>query len=538
MTTTRISALTVEYLDPFSDRARTALDGVELELTHGELTGLVGASGSGKSTLGRALLGLLPENAVVRSGKFQVAGDLDLDLGDVDALSRRRGRLVALVPQDPFASLPPLRRIGAQLDDVLRRREGAESGNRRAEAIRLLQEVGIDRPEQRIRQYPHQLSGGQRQRVLIALALATGARVIVADEPTSALDATVRRRILDLLADVAAARDVAVLLISHDLPEVLSRAKRTTVLREGSVTDLIGPDGAEGPDGPSAYGSALLRAGEYRFAVERSVPHPGRDAVISTRGVTVTFRLPGRRLLRALDGVDLDVPRGSSFGVVGESGSGKTTLGRTIMGLVRPDKGTVHVHGEGVTRGRARRRGARSGHVQYVHQDPYGALDPRLTVGEILQEPLRATRTGTPLARRDAVHEVLDQVNLDRSLIDRRPRALSGGQRQRVAIARSLMLDPDVLVLDEAVSALDVLVQEQIISLLLELRDRRGLTLLHISHDLRLVRSVADHVAVMADGCLVESGATADVFAHPGSEHTRALIDALPDPTPALRRTA
>lgn len=539
--TSRVADLAVEYLDGNGGVTTLALDGVSIDLPHGHITGLVGASGSGKSTLGKALLGILPPNARVRSGRLHPSGADTVELADSGAVAVLRGRRIALIPQDPFVSLSPLRRIGRQLADALRRAGVADGRARAEEAHRLLTEVGIDHPVERLRQYPHELSGGMRQRVLIALALASRAEIIVADEPTSALDATIQRQILDLLSDLAASRGIAVLFITHDLHEVLNRATHVYILDRARLTDAHRTSdlltlGSE--VSLSEYGRALLRAGEYDFARE---PGPGLDhapAAVEIDSLTKTFRMPGRSTLTALSDVSLVVPAGSFFSVVGESGSGKSTLARIILGLSVPTSGEVRIAGRAThLRGRARIAELRST-VQYVYQDPFGSLDPRLTVGDLLLEPMRAQRRGTEIERKARVLRALDQVALPTIHLDRRPAELSGGQRQRVAIARSLVLDPKIVVLDEAVSALDVIVQEQIITLLLELQRDEALTYVYISHDLRLVRHISDYVAVLRRGEVVDAGPTGQVFEHPGAQYTRDLLASIPPSIPRHQEIA
>lgn len=526
----------------------TAVRGVDLDVRPGEVVALVGESGSGKSSTAHAVVGLLPGTGAVTGGSITLGADprtsLDLATLPARAWPRVRGARVGLVPQDPGLALNPVHRVGDQVAEVLRLHGGASRRAARARAVDILAAVGIDAPADRARQYPHQLSGGMRQRVLIGIALACEPELVVADEPTSALDVTVQRRVLDLLAELTGRTGTAVLLITHDLAVAADRADRVVVMTGGRVVEqgtarqvLTSPGHpytrellAAAP-GLAAPHAAAARPGA-RTAPRTPVP-PGAPApvLLDVQGLTRTFRLGGRRTgtdLRAVDGVSFTVPRGSAFALVGESGSGKTTTARLVLGLDRPDAGTVRFDGAPVAgaRGEALRDLRRR--TQLVHQDPSTALDPRFTVAQAVDEPLRARRAGTAAERRERVADLLAQVHLSPDLTRRRPAELSGGQRQRVAIARALALDPELLVLDEPTSALDVSVQARVLDLLGELRAERGLTYLFVSHDLAVVRRVAERVGVMRAGRLVETGLTADVFDDPRDPYTAELVGAIP----------
>ncbi|MFI2364821.1 dipeptide ABC transporter ATP-binding protein [Promicromonospora sp. NPDC019610] len=522
----RVRGLRVAY------GAAEVVHGVDLDVRPGEVVALVGESGSGKSTTAHALIGLLPDGGRVTAGEVTLgAGPRSTPLTGLlpDAWRRVRGVRVGFVPQDPGTALDPVVRVGDQVAEALVV-HGTPRRAARERAVEILAEVGLDRPRERARQYPHQLSGGMRQRVLVGIAMACEPELVIADEPTSALDVTVQRRVLDLLADLTGRAGTAVLLITHDLAVAADRADRVVVLKDGVVVE----------EGPAAR---VLGAPEHPYTRELVAAVPGRNnvpsasarpapatgdpeprpALLEVRGLVKEFRLGRRERLRAVDDVSFAVPRGSAFALVGESGSGKSTTARLVLGLERPDGGTVELDGAPVGADRATRR-----RTQLVHQDPYSSLDPRFTVAVVVEEPLRAHRIGDRAERRDRVAQLLEQVHLSPDLAGRRPAALSGGQRQRVAIARALALDPELLVLDEPTSALDVSVQARVLELLARLRAERGLTYLFISHDLGVVRQVADHVGVLSAGRLVETGPVDRVFDHPAHPYTAELIAAIP----------
>ncbi|KAA9150657.1 ABC transporter ATP-binding protein [Microbacterium lushaniae] len=505
MTGLRVRGLRVSF------GASVVVDGVDLDVAPGECLAIVGESGAGKTLAARALLGLTPADAVVTADELEVDGVDARTLGE-RGWRRMRGARVALVSQDALVSLDPLRRIGAEVAEPLRLHEpGMRRAARRARVHDLLADVALPDPRRRARQYPHQLSGGQRQRALIASALAAEPAILIADEPTTALDATVQARVLDLLRGIADG-GVAVVLISHDLAAVRRVADRIAVMREGrfveteTAADVLG-------DPRHPYTRALVDAARHEPRAASTADGP---PAVTVRHVSKTFDRP------AVRDVSLEVPAGRTLAVVGESGSGKTTLARMIVGATRPDAGEVRIGGVewGSGRDAALRR-----RVQFVHQNPLGAFDPRWSVGRSLQEALAAG--GVPRAERSAaVAALLAEVDLDPGLARRRPAQLSGGQRQRAAIARALAPAPDVLVLDEPVSALDPTVRERVLALLHRLQQERGLTMLFVSHDLDVVASVADEVVVMQDGAVVEAGATAAVFAAPQHPFTRALLAA------------
>ncbi|MEU4600033.1 ABC transporter ATP-binding protein [Nocardia sp. NPDC023988] len=500
-----------------------ALRGASIEVAPGEVVALVGESGSGKSTLAHAVIGLLGDSARIDSGRIEFAGE-HVDPEDEKSLRRLRGLRVGFVPQDPGLSLNPVLRVGEQVAEALLVHRLADRRTARLRALDLLEEVGLDRPEQRARQYPHELSGGQRQRVLIAIALACGPELIIADEPTSALDATVARQVLDRLAERIAARGTAVLLITHDLAVAAERADRLVVLEGGEVVES-GPIAQVLAHPAHPYTRRLLAASPA-LAPTPFRPARARAAtpLLSVHALHKRFHEAG---ITAVDNVEFSLDRGETLALVGESGSGKSTTARIALRLTDADSGTVTFDGHDLTGARRKRLRALRRRFQVVYQNPYSSLDPRWDVGDIIAEPLRAFGIDD---RPQRVRELLDQVALPTDFTRRKPAELSGGQRQRVAIARALALRPDLLVLDEPVSALDASVQAQILDLLDGLQSELDLGYLFISHDLAVVRRISDRVAVMRHGRIVETGPTASLFTAPQHPYTRELLAAIPAP--------
>ena len=509
--------------------AQRVVDGVSFRIQPGEVVALVGESGSGKTTTAQAVIGLLAENGRVDGGAIRLAG-ADISGWSQKRLDAIRGARISLIPQDPGSSLNPVKTIGAQVEEILTIHRRGDGASNRARVIELLGRVGLSRPELRARQYPHELSGGMKQRVLIAIAIALQPSLIIADEPTSALDVTVQRRILDLIDELRREFGTAVLLVTHDLGVAADRADRLIVLQGGRIQEQ-GP-AAEILAAPrSAYTRQLLADAPSLAKAERRAPRPvgeGDDAVV-VDGLVQDFDLPGRGgRFRAVDGLSFAVRRGTTHALVGESGSGKTTTVRAVVGFQKPTAGRVLIGGAdpAALKGEALRQFRRT--IQLVYQNPFGSLDPRQSIFEIIEEPLLNFERLPKPDRARRVRDMLDRVGLPQAVLDRRPRALSGGQRQRVAIARALVLDPQVLVLDEAVSALDVTVQAQILGLLDTLQRDLGLTYLFVSHDLAVVRQIADTVSVLHNGRQVDDGPVEAVFRNPTSDYTRELIDAIP----------
>ncbi|MBB5783212.1 ABC transporter ATP-binding protein [Nonomuraea jabiensis] len=518
----RITDLRVSY------RSGPAVEGVDLVVGEGEIVAVVGESGSGKSTTAHAVLGLLPAGGRISGGRVLFRGE-DLTLAGHRRMRQIRGREIGLVPQDPMVSLNPVTRVGTQVAETLLVHGLAERRQARERAVELLGEVGLPDAAACARRYPHELSGGMRQRVLIAVALAAGPRLLIADEPTSALDVTVQRQILDHLTTLTRRSGTAVLLVTHDLALAAERAGRVVVLHEGRSVE-------------SGTAARILRAPDHPYTrrlianAPSLAPPPPRPAapapdepLLSVEGVTKVFGAPGEAVV-AVDDVTLSVRRGETLALVGESGSGKSTLALMALCLLPPTRGRIVFDGDDVAAGgrgglrRFRRR------VQPVFQDPYSSLDPRRSVGDSVAEPLRAFGVDDRAGRRARVAELLDRVALPASVARRRPAELSGGQRQRVAIARALALGAELVVCDEPVSALDVTVQAQVLDLLTDLQAELGLSYLFISHDLAVVRQIADRVAVMRSGRIVESGPAADVLREPRHAYTRTLLDAVPVP--------
>ncbi|MCQ6247057.1 dipeptide ABC transporter ATP-binding protein [Streptomyces malaysiensis] len=566
-----IRGLEVSYRT--GDGAPPAVRGVDLDIAPGEVLALVGESGSGKSTTAHAVIGLLPPGGRVDGGRILFDGT-DLATAGERELRARRGRDIGLIPQDPMVSLNPVQRIGRQVAEVLLIHGLADRASAPAEAVRILGQAGLPDPEVRARQYPHELSGGMRQRVLIAIAVAARPRLVIADEPTSALDVTVQRRILDHIETLTRQAGTAVLLITHDLGVAADRARRIAVMSEGRIVEtgrtrdvLTAPRHpytrrllasapsvaterarvrvrvreeapADGPSGAGTEGTGAERAGAERAGAERAgaeragAERAGADLVVTdlvvAEGLVKEFAARGRAPVRAVDAVDFRIRRGESFALVGESGSGKSTTARMVARLADPTEGRIRFDGQDITAlsGRALRRLRRR--VQLVYQNPYSSLDPRRSVADAVTEPLRAFRVGDRAARLRRAAELLDRVALPATTLRRRPGELSGGQRQRVAIARALALGPDLVICDEPVSALDVSVQARILELLAEFQRDLGLSYLFISHDLAVVRQIADRVGVMRDGRLLETGTTDRVFAAPSHPYTEELLAAIP----------
>ncbi|OFS17792.1 ABC transporter ATP-binding protein [Corynebacterium sp. HMSC27B11] len=542
-----------------------AVTDVSFSVAPGRVTAIVGESGSGKSTSAMATMGLLPANASA-SGKIELNGQ---DLNRITQQQWRgvRGLKIGLIPQDPGTSLNPVKTIGDSVGEVLRIHRqvlgNPSTQERRATVIELLEAVGIDNPELRYDQYPHELSGGMRQRALIAAALATEPDLIIADEPTSALDVTVQQTILDLIDQLREDRGIGVLLITHDLAVASDRADELVVMQSGQVKEA-GLTGRILGDPRHPYTRRLLddapgltnpvrqpeRARKHKAASAPAADAPGgevnpeektpatpaaRDSEESTPPLLRVSSMSkqfqparGQEAFTAVDGVSFSVARGTTHAIVGQSGSGKSTLARMICAFEEPSTGAAYLEGAAINEladkdpRQLRRR------LQMVYQNPYGSLDPRQSIGSAIAEPLRNLSSLTRTQIRAKVTEVLDQVSLPEALANRRAGELSGGQRQRVAIARALVLEPELLVLDEAVSALDVTVQARILELLNELQEELGLTYLFISHDLAVVREISDTVSVMSKGRQVELGFTEEIFNDPQHDFTRQLLRAIP----------
>ncbi|ETW24047.1 dipeptide ABC transporter ATP-binding protein [Mycobacterium gastri] len=532
--------LSVEGLEVRFGADDPVLRGIDLTVVAGRTVAVVGESGSGKSTLAAAILGLLASGGRITAGRILFDGR-DITSSDRRVMRTIRGREIGYVPQDPMTNLNPVWKVGFQIREALRANTAGRDARRRA--MELLGQAGMPDPARQAKRYPHQLSGGMCQRALIAIGLAGRPRLLIADEPTSALDVTVQRQVLDHLQRLTDELGTALLLITHDLALAAERAESVVVVNRGVVVESGAAQGIL-RDPQHEYTRRLVAAAPSLTARQ---PAPNRpqlashsDDLVVVSELTKTYPqvrgVPWRRAeFRAVDSVSFRLRRGSTLAVVGESGSGKSTLARMVLGLLQPTSGTVVFDGDQIDRLDRDRAFAFRRRVQPVFQNPYSSLDPRYSVFRCIEEPLRIHRVGDRGQRRRAVRELLDQVALPSSVLDRLPRELSGGQRQRVAIARALALRPEVLVCDEAVSALDVVVQAQILDLLAELQADRGLTYLFISHDLAVIRQVSDDVLVMRAGRAVEHATTEEVFARPRHEYTRQLLEAIPGAGAASR---
>ncbi|MDR6868363.1 peptide/nickel transport system ATP-binding protein [Microbacterium resistens] len=529
--------LTVRDLD-VSYRTRGAVadivQGVSFDVMPGEVVALVGESGSGKSTIAQTLIGMLSRNGTARAGTLEFDGQ-DLLNRTEREWRRLRGDRIGWVPQDPMSSLNPVIRIGAQVAEPLMIHRGLSKAAAQEAAVGLLEGAGLTDPAARSRQYQHQLSGGMRQRVLIAMATACGPQLLIADEPTSALDVTVQQHILDQLSGFVQAQGMAMLLVTHDLGVASDRADRLLVMNRGRIVEQ-GPtaDVLNRPQDP--YTRRLLAAlpGSRPFRSAQVPREEGTERpappLLEARAIRKEFALPGsaRQSMVALDEVSLTIARGRTLGVVGESGSGKSTLARIALRLEQQDRGEILFDGEDISGLKGERLRQVRRRMQVVYQNPFTSLSPRMTVREIVEEPLRAFGVGSRAERRSRAEGMIDRVALPSGVLTRRPRELSGGQRQRVAIARALILEPDLLVCDEPTSALDVSVQSQILLLLDELQGALGLGIMFISHDLAVVKDIAHDVMVLRRGVMVESGAVERVFLRPEEDYTRELLAAAP----------
>jgi len=509
-------------------RSTLAVDKVSFSIKKGETLALVGESGSGKSVSALSILKLLPYPAASHpSGSVRFKGEELLDSDERD-LMRVRGNNITMIFQEPMTSLNPLHTVERQIGEILELHQNLKGAQARARIIDLLSKVGIRDPETRLLDYPHQLSGGQRQRVMIAMALANNPDLLIADEPTTALDVTVQAQILKLLKELQAEFGMAMLLITHDLGIVRHMADKVAVMQRGKVVEQ-GDAISIFADPRHPYTQQLLTA------EPRGMPPPSdasAPVVLETRNLKVWFPIKRgffRKTvghIKAVDGVDATVRSGQTLGVVGESGSGKTTLGLALLRLIRSEGPIVYMGREIDGYNTAMMRPLRK-EMQIVFQDPFGSLSPRLSIQQIVEEGL--TVQGRNLSygeRRDIVTKALSEVGLDPSTMDRYPHEFSGGQRQRIAIARALALEPRFIMLDEPTSALDMSVQAQIVDLLRDLQRKHNLAYLFISHDLRVVRALANEVIVMRNGLTVESGPTAEVFSNPKTDYTKALIAA------------
>jgi peptide/nickel transport system ATP-binding protein len=541
-----------------------AVNGVNLTIMPGETVAIVGESGSGKSTTAHAIIDLLPGTGKVTGGQILFEG-VDLASTKPGDFTDIRGNLIGFVPQDPMSNLNPVLNIGFQVEETLVANGKATRGkDAKAKAIEVLQQSGLEDAEHRLKQFPHQFSGGMKQRVLIGIGLSSKPSLLIADEPTSALDVTVQRVILDHLATLTRDSGTAVLFITHDLGLAAERAEKLVVMYKGKIVES-GPsvELLQNPQHPytkrlvasaPSLASRRIQSSEHSLldldyvgekevedvdliaAAEARVEHASLPSSapdpITVKDLTKVFQINTGKLRKvpftAVESVSFSIPKGTTTALVGESGSGKSTVAKLILKLEEATSGSITVGGKNLANVSGRDLLALRRQMQPVFQDPFGSLDPLYNIGATIAEPLVAHRVGSRREQRARVFELLDQVALPKTLVDRYPNELSGGQRQRIAIARALALKPEIVVLDEAVSALDVLVQAQILALLSELQSELGLTYLFITHDLAVVRLVADNVCVMRKGSIVESASTDEVFDNPREEYTKELLAAIP----------
>ena len=525
----------------------TAVKSISFDIMPGEVLGVVGESGAGKSMTGTAIMGLIDPPGEISSTSITLSGDR-IDGLDEESLRKIRGRRIGMVMQDPLTSLNPLFTVGEQLIETIRRHLPLSQDEARARAIALLADAGIPDPQNRIDSYPHQFSGGMRQRVVISLALAAEPELVIADEPTSALDVSVQAQIIKVLKRLCAERGVAVMLITHDMGVIAEAADRMIVMNKGeivetgSVGDIINRPKmdytiklieaipsitAQNP----RYAAAVAKG--HSFASEKT-----DEPLVVVDSLTKQFDLSGsflsritgrnRKIVQAVNGVSFSIQRGQTYGLVGESGSGKSTCARMMVGLLPPTSGTVSLEGTDIwSKGAEKKRRSK---IQMIFQDPYASLNPRWRVGEIIAEPMRAlgiARKPGEIAER--VADLLERVRLDPVSMRKYPHEFSGGQRQRIAIARALSSQPEFIICDEPTSALDVSVQAQVLELMSRLQEEFGLTYLLISHNLAVVRQMADEVGVLHNGNLVETGPVEQIFGSPQADYTRMLLDAVPD---------
>ncbi len=532
-----------------------AVRDVSLSVYPGQTVAIVGESGSGKSTTAHAIVDLLPGTGECTSGSIIFDGK-DLTKASKRDIVAVRGRGIGFVPQDPMSNLNPVWKVGFQIRETLEANGIAKGKAARERSIELLDEAGMSDSARRVNQYPHEFSGGMRQRALIAIGLSCRPKLLIADEPTSALDVTVQRQILDHLDGLTSELGTAVLLITHDLGLAAERAEHLVVMYRGRVVEsgpalqiLREPQHLytkrlvnSAPSLASQRLSSVRKRAEVR---EQAVQVAGQlaeaddqfsgatDDVVIVDELTKVFKIRGSApwkstTMTAVDEVSFRLRRGTTLAIVGESGSGKSTVAQMVLGLLAPTSGRVTFDGREVAKLDRKAALAFRRRVQPVFQDPYGSLDPMYSIYRTIEEPLRTHGIGTSKEREATVRDLLDKVSLPASVMRRYPNELSGGQRQRVAIARALALSPEVVVCDEAVSALDVLVQAQILNLLNELQAELGLSYLFITHDLAVVRQIADDVVVMQEGRVVEAATTTEVFDNPQSAYTRRLLDAIP----------
>ena len=515
-----------------------AVDGISFDIMPGEVLGVVGESGAGKSMTGSAIIGLIEPPGRITSGEVLLDGKR-IDNLPPEEMSKLRGKRIGMVFQDPLTSLNPLYTVGEQLVETIRRHLPLTDEQARERAIGLLAEAGIPAPQDRMGAYPHQFSGGMRQRVVIALALAAEPELIIADEPTSALDVSVQAQIIKVLKRLCESRGAAVMLVTHDMGVIAETANRMIVMNKGKIVET-GPVEEVIGRPREEYTKRLIAAiPSIRDETRRHEVAPSAKPLVEVKNLTRRFDLSGSALERlfgggkgkvvnAVNDVSFSIRKGSTYGLVGESGSGKSTCARMMVGLVQPTSGQVLLDGQDVWG--AAGAGSRRQRVQMIFQDPYASLNPRWRVRDIVAEPMQALGLVKSRAEtEERVADLLERVRLDGTAMRKFPHEFSGGQRQRIAIARALSSQPEFIVCDEPTSALDVSVQAQVLDLMRKLQDEFGLTYLLISHNLAVVRQMADDVGVLHNGVMVEQGPVDEIFDHPKADYTRMLLNSVPD---------
>ena len=508
-----------------------AVEDISFDLIRGQILCVIGESGSGKSVTANAIMGLLPKAIRVASGTIELDGTKIVDL-PADKLRDLRGRVVSMIFQDPLSALNPLMTVGSQIDEAMAAHGFGTPTSRRERALELLTEVGLPDPNLMYHQYPFRLSGGQRQRVMIAMALALEPTILIADEPTTALDVTTQAQILKLILDIQRRKGMSVMFITHDFGVVAEIADSVVVMEKGRVVEQgSAAKILQAPDHP--YTRRLIAA-VPRLRSEDRAPLPGTEPnpLLKVNALTKTYRsgsalLRSLRVVPAVHDVSLQLAPGRTLGVVGESGSGKSTLGRLLIKLLVADSGRIVFDGADIApldESRFRRLRPK---IQMIFQDPFASLNPRMTVGSILT--VGPIAHGMPQSQaRDATHALLNLVGLDSGAFERYPHEFSGGQRQRIGIARALMFKPKLLIADEAVSALDVSIQAQILELLDRIQRETGVAMIFITHDLRVASQICDEIAVMQRGRIVEQGPPSQIFFNPRAAYTRELVAAIP----------
>jgi microcin C transport system ATP-binding protein len=507
------------------ERVSLVVRGVDLEIRENETLALVGESGCGKTVTAQSILRLYPERLVAYpQGRVLFAGR-DILSSQIDEVRRIRGGQVGMIFQEPMSSLNPLHTVVKQINETLMQHQGLSAAKAAGVSLEWLKRVGLQDPERKLNAYPHQLSGGERQRVMIAMALANEPRLLIADEPTTALDVTIQAQILELIARLKREMGMAVLFITHDLSIVRRVATRVAVMRAGELVETASTERIfASPEHP--YTKALLEAEPSALPPKAD---PGAAPILQVRDLRVWFPIQ-RGLLRitrgyvkAVDGVTLSARHGQTLGVVGESGSGKTTLGKAVLRL-ESSRGEILFENQALHTLNPKELRPIRPRLQIIFQDPFGSLNPRMSIEQIVGEGLEVHNVGDPSGRQQLIVDTLREVGLDPEERHRYPNEFSGGQRQRIALARALVLKPELIILDEPTSSLDRTIQFQVVQLLRDLQARHGLTYIFISHDLRLVRSLCHEIVIMQRGRIVESGPAREIFSNPQDPYTRELL--------------